>query len=40
MLLPWRPLRAVVHACNNFWFRWIRWAGPAYGNILVLRRRA
>lgn len=38
MLLPWRPLRAIVHACNNFWFRWIRAAGPAYGNILVLRR--
>lgn len=38
MLLPWRPLRAVVHACNNFWFRWIRAAGPAYGNVLVLRR--
>lgn len=40
MLLPWRPLRGFVHVCNNFWFRWIRAAGPAYGNILVLRRRA
>ncbi len=38
VLLPARPLRAIVHACNNFWFRWIGAAGPAYGNILVLRR--
>ena len=38
VLLPTRPLRKVVHACNNLWFRWMRAAGPAYGNILVLRR--
>lgn len=38
MLLRWRPLRAVVHLFNNIWFRWVRAAGPAYGNLLVLRR--
>ncbi len=38
VLLPWKPLRRLVHAINNFWFRWIRLAGPAYGNLLVLRR--
>ena len=40
MLLPWKPVRTLVHACNNFWFRWIRFPGPAYGNLLVLRRPA
>jgi ubiquinone/menaquinone biosynthesis C-methylase UbiE len=38
VLLPWKPLRMLVHAMNNFWFRWIRLAGPAYGNLLVLQR--
>lgn len=40
IILPWRGLRRIIHACNNFWFRFIRAAGPAYGNILVLRRSA
>ena len=38
VLLPWKPLRSLVHAINNFWFRWIKLAGPAYGNLLILRR--
>ncbi len=38
VLLPWKPLRMLVHAINNFWFRWVRLAGPAYGNLLVLQR--
>jgi ubiquinone/menaquinone biosynthesis C-methylase UbiE len=38
VLLPWKPPRQLVHAINNFWFRWIQRAGPAYGNLLVLRR--
>ena len=38
VLLPVRFLRTFVHACNNLWFRWFRAAGPAYGNILVLKR--
>ena len=38
MLLPWKPIRTLIHACNNFWFRWIRFPAPAYGNLLVLRR--
>lgn len=37
-LLPWRPLRRLVHAINHAWFRHVRRAGPAYGNLLVLRR--
>ena len=38
VLLPWKPLRSLVHAINNHWFRWIKLAGPAYGNLLILRR--
>jgi len=40
ILLPWRFLRRVVHGFNNLWFRFPRWPGPAYGNLLVLRKRA
>jgi len=38
VLLPWRPLRRLVHLFNNLWFRFPRLAGPAYGNLLVFRR--
>ncbi len=38
VLLPWKPLRSLVHAINNHWFRWIKFAGPAYGNLLIMRR--
>lgn len=37
-LLPWRPLRRLVHLFNNFWFRRIRLPGPAFGNVLVFRK--
>jgi 2-polyprenyl-3-methyl-5-hydroxy-6-metoxy-1,4-benzoquinol methylase len=41
MVLPWRPLRTLVHAFNNFWFRALpSFAGGAYGNILVFDRPA
>jgi 2-polyprenyl-3-methyl-5-hydroxy-6-metoxy-1,4-benzoquinol methylase len=33
-----KPVRLLIHAFNNFWFRFIRWGGPSLGNILVLRR--
>jgi 2-polyprenyl-3-methyl-5-hydroxy-6-metoxy-1,4-benzoquinol methylase len=39
MVLPWRPLRFLVHAFNNFWFSvFPAFAGGAYGNILVFDR--
>ncbi|HEX7116978.1 MAG TPA: class I SAM-dependent methyltransferase [Steroidobacter sp.] len=38
MVLSSRPLRKLVHAFNNFWFRHIRWAGPAFGNMITLER--
>lgn len=37
-LLPWRPLRLLVHGFNNFWFRHIRYPGPAFGNLLIFRK--
>lgn len=39
MILPWKPLRTLVHAFNNFWFRALgSFAGGSYGNILVFQR--
>jgi SAM-dependent methyltransferase len=38
VLLRWRPLRRLVHAFNNLWFRFPRLAGPSYGNLLVFRK--
>lgn len=38
MILPWKPLRWLVHVFNNVWYRFIRWGGPSYGNLLVFRR--
>ena len=38
VLLPWKPIRRVVHWFNNTWFRFPRWAGPSYGNLLVFRK--
>jgi ubiquinone/menaquinone biosynthesis C-methylase UbiE len=37
-VVPWKPVRALIHAFNNFWFRFIRWGGPSFGNIMVLQR--
>lgn len=37
-LLPWKPLRSLVHAWNNAWFRTIGRGGPAFGNLLVFRK--
>jgi hypothetical protein len=40
ILLPWKPLRRVVHAANNLWFRMGGAGGPAFGNLLVFERPA
>lgn len=37
-LLPWKPLRRIVHAFNHVWFRFVRSGGPAFGNLIVLKR--
>lgn len=36
-VMPWKPLRQLIHAFNHLWFR-LGWAGPSYGNLLVFRR--
>jgi ubiquinone/menaquinone biosynthesis C-methylase UbiE len=38
VLVPWPWLRRIVHAFNHLWFRFIRLASPAYGNILVFEK--
>ena len=38
-LLPWRPLRWFVHQVNQFWFHYIRWGGPSFGNLLVFKKK-
>jgi ubiquinone/menaquinone biosynthesis C-methylase UbiE len=38
-VVPWKPLRKLIHAFNHLWFR-LRWAGPSYGNLLVFRKAA
>lgn len=40
VLMPWRWLRRVIHTFNNTWFRAVGLAGPAYGNILMFRKKA
>ena len=37
-VLPWKPLRRLVHLFNEIWFRYVRRAGPSFGNLLVFVR--
>jgi SAM-dependent methyltransferase len=37
-ITPWRPARRLIHGFNSVWFRRLRLAGPAYGNLLVFRK--
>lgn len=37
-LVPWKPLRLLIHFFNNLWFRAVRWSGPSFGVLLVFRR--
>lgn len=39
-LVPTTLLKRLIHAFNTLWFRYIRLPGPAFGNILVFRKRA
>ena len=34
------PVKKLVHGFNNFWFRRVGAARPAYGNILIFRKEA
>ena len=33
------PLKHLVHGLNTFWFRHVKWAGPAFGNILLFQKQ-
>lgn len=37
-VLPWKPLRRLVHLFNDTWFGYVRRAGPSFGNLLVFDR--
>jgi len=32
-------LKRLIHLVNRFWFRRVRWAAPAFGNIVILEKR-
>lgn len=34
-IAPGRPLKRLIHFLNHIWFRYVRLAGPAFGNVLV-----
>lgn len=36
--VPWRPLKRLIHAFNQIWFRYFGLARPAFGNILILEK--
>jgi 2-polyprenyl-3-methyl-5-hydroxy-6-metoxy-1,4-benzoquinol methylase len=38
-LLPWAPVRRMVHAFNHVWFRYLRLPGPAFANIVVFEKK-
>jgi hypothetical protein len=33
-----RAAKRLLHSLNSVWFRSVKWAGPAYGNILVFEK--
>jgi ubiquinone/menaquinone biosynthesis C-methylase UbiE len=33
-----KRLSAFVHAVNRFWFKYIGWAGPSFGNVLIFEK--
>lgn len=39
-MLPTQFLKKLIHLVNSLWFRRIRSPGPAFGNILIFRKRA
>jgi 2-polyprenyl-3-methyl-5-hydroxy-6-metoxy-1,4-benzoquinol methylase len=36
--VPWRPIKRLIHAFNSLWFRYVKMAKPAFGNILILEK--
>lgn len=37
--VPWQPVKKFIHMLNSLWFKYGGWAGPAFGNILLLEKR-
>jgi ubiquinone/menaquinone biosynthesis C-methylase UbiE len=37
--VPWQPIKRLIHVLNRIWFKYVRWTGPAFGNMLILRKR-
>jgi SAM-dependent methyltransferase len=38
VVTPWRLVRRLIHVLNRVWFRYVRMAGPAVANILILEK--
>jgi ubiquinone/menaquinone biosynthesis C-methylase UbiE len=38
-IVPGRPLKRLIHAVNGIWFKHVRYAPPAFGNILIFEKR-
>lgn len=36
--VSWRPVKKLIHVLNNFWFKHVGWADPAFGNILIFEK--
>jgi ubiquinone/menaquinone biosynthesis C-methylase UbiE len=39
VVTPWAPIRQMIHAWNNVWFKQVGNAAPAQANILIFRKR-
>lgn len=37
--VPWSSLKKFIHLINRLWFKYVKWTGPAFGNMLILRKR-
>lgn len=37
--VPWPAARRMIHAINSVWFRYVGFAKPAFGNILMFKKR-
>jgi 2-polyprenyl-3-methyl-5-hydroxy-6-metoxy-1,4-benzoquinol methylase len=38
-IAPWHSVRRIIHALNHVWFRFVRLPGPAFGNILIFKKK-
>ena len=38
-VVPWEPVKRLIHVVNRLWFRYIHAAGPAFANILIFEKK-